>query len=70
MYDPSNTTMSPGCHNISSRDKAEAVSCRPLIAEARVSDPVSPFGIYGGKNGTGTGFSPHLYVAWEMNNEP
>jgi hypothetical protein len=36
---------------------AQAVSRRPLIAEAWVRSPVSPCGIYGGQSGTGTGFS-------------
>jgi hypothetical protein len=37
---------------------AEAVSRRPLIAEARVRSRVSPCGVCGGQNGIGTGFSP------------
>jgi hypothetical protein len=37
---------------------AQAVSRRPLTAEARVS----PCGICGGQNGTGTGFSPSTSV--------
>jgi hypothetical protein len=36
---------------------AQAVSRRPLTAEARVQSRVSPCGICGGQNGTGTGFS-------------
>jgi hypothetical protein len=37
---------------------AQAVSRRPLTAEARVG----PSGIYGGQSGTGTGFSPSTSV--------
>jgi hypothetical protein len=37
---------------------AQAVSRRPLTAEARVQSRVSPCGICGGQNGTGTDFSP------------
>jgi hypothetical protein len=40
------------------RAMAQAVSRRPLTAEARVQSWVSPCGICGGRNGTGTGFSP------------
>jgi hypothetical protein len=36
---------------------AQAVSRRPLTAEARVRTRVNPYGICGGQNGTGTGFS-------------
>jgi hypothetical protein len=36
---------------------AQAVSRRPLTAEARVRSRVSLCGIYGGQSGTGTGFS-------------
>jgi hypothetical protein len=37
---------------------AQAVSRRPLIAEARVRSRVSPCGVCGEQSGTGTGFSP------------
>jgi hypothetical protein len=37
---------------------AQAVSRRPLTAEARVRYRASPCGICGGQSGTGTGFSP------------
>jgi hypothetical protein len=37
---------------------AQAVSRRPLAAEALVRARVSPRGICGGQSGTGTGFSP------------
>jgi hypothetical protein len=36
----------------------QAVSRRPLTAEARVRSRVSPSGACGGQSGTGTGFSP------------
>jgi hypothetical protein len=36
---------------------AQAVSRRPLTAEARVRSRVSPCGICGGQSGTGTRFS-------------
>jgi hypothetical protein len=39
---------------------AQAVSRRPLTAEARVRSPVSPCGICGGRSGTGTGFFPRV----------
>ena len=44
------------------RAMAEAVSRRPLTAEARVRSRVSPCGIYGGRSGTETGFSPSTSV--------
>jgi hypothetical protein len=40
------------------RAMAQAVSRRPLTAEARVRSQVNPCGICGGQSGTGTGFSP------------
>jgi hypothetical protein len=39
------------------RAMAQAVSHRPLTAEARVRSRVSPCEICGGQSGTGTGFS-------------
>jgi hypothetical protein len=36
---------------------AQAVSRRPLIAEAQIRARVNPCGICGGQSGTGTGFS-------------
>jgi hypothetical protein len=36
----------------------QAVSRRPLTAEARVRSRVGPCGICGGQSGTGTGYSP------------
>jgi hypothetical protein len=41
---------------------AQAVSRRPLTAEARVRSRVSPCGICGGQSGTGTVFSPSTSV--------
>jgi hypothetical protein len=41
---------------------AQAVSRRPLTAEAQVRFQVSPRGICGGQSGTGTGFSPITLV--------
>jgi hypothetical protein len=41
---------------------AQAVSCRPLTAEARVRFRVSSCGICGGQSGTETGFSPSTSV--------
>jgi hypothetical protein len=43
---------------LSGRAMAQAVSRRPLTAEARVQSRVSPCGICGGQSSTGTGFSP------------
>jgi hypothetical protein len=40
------------------RAMAQAVSRRPLTAEARVRSLVGPCVICGGQSGTGTGFSP------------
>jgi hypothetical protein len=44
------------------RAMAQAVSRRPLTAEARVRFRVSSCGICGGQSGTGTGFSPNTSV--------
>jgi hypothetical protein len=44
------------------RAMAQAVSRRPLTAEARVRSRVSPCEIYGGQSGTGSGFSPSTSV--------
>jgi hypothetical protein len=41
---------------------AQAVSRRPLTAEAWASSRLSPCGICGGQIGTGTGFSPGSLV--------
>jgi hypothetical protein len=41
---------------------AQVVSRRPLTAEARVRARVNPYGICGGQNNTGTGFSPSSSV--------
>jgi hypothetical protein len=41
---------------------AQAVSRRPLTAEARVRSWVGTCGICGGHSGTGTGFSPSTSV--------
>ena len=46
----------------SGRAMAQAVSRRPLIAEARLRSGVSPCGIGGRQIGTGTGFSPSTSV--------
>jgi hypothetical protein len=48
-------------HNVG-RAMAQAVSRRPLTAEARVRSPVSPCGICGGQRGTGIGVSPSTLV--------
>jgi hypothetical protein len=45
------------------RAMVQAVSRRPLTAEARVRSRVCPCGIYGGQSGTGTGFSPSTSVS-------
>jgi hypothetical protein len=44
-----------------SRAMAQAVSRRPLTAEARVRSRVRLCGIYGGQSVTGTGFSPEYF---------
>jgi hypothetical protein len=44
------------------RAMAQAVSYRPFTVQARVRSQVSPFGICGGRIGTGTGFSPSTLV--------
>jgi hypothetical protein len=41
---------------------AQAVSRRPLTADARVRSRVSTCGICGGQSGTGTGFSPSTSI--------
>jgi hypothetical protein len=41
---------------------AQAVSCRPTTAEARVRSGVNSYGICGGRSGTGTGFSPSTSI--------
>jgi hypothetical protein len=41
---------------------AQAISRRPLTAEARIRFRVGPYGICGGQSGTGTGFSPNISV--------
>jgi hypothetical protein len=41
---------------------AQAVSRRPLTAEAQFRSRVSPCWISGGQSGTGTGFSPSASV--------
>jgi hypothetical protein len=41
---------------------AQSVSCRPLTAEIRVRDQVSPYGIYDRQSGSMTGFSPSYSV--------
>jgi hypothetical protein len=49
---------------------AQAVSRRPLTAEARVRPRVSPCGICGGQSGTGTGFSPRVLTFSPVNSIP
>jgi hypothetical protein len=44
------------------RAMAQAVSRRPLTAEARVQSRVTPCGICGGQSGTGTDFFPSTSV--------
>jgi hypothetical protein len=43
------------------RAMAQAVSCRPVTAEARVRSRVVPCGFCGGQRGTGTGFLPEYF---------
>jgi hypothetical protein len=57
----------PGMTNLNQihtigRTMAQAVSLRPLTAEARVRSRVSQCGICGGQSGNGTGFSPSISV--------
>jgi hypothetical protein len=54
------TILNPG--DLVGRVMAQAVSRRPPTAEARVRSRVSPYGIFGGQSGTGTGFSPSTSV--------
>jgi hypothetical protein len=42
---------------------AEAVSRESITAEARVQSQANPRGVYGGQNGTGSGFSPSTHTA-------
>ena len=44
------------------RAKAQAVSRRPLTAEARARSRVGPCGFCGGQSGAGTGFSPSTSI--------
>jgi hypothetical protein len=44
------------------RAVAQAVSRRPLTAEARIRTRVNPCGICDGQSGIGTGFSPSSSV--------
>jgi hypothetical protein len=58
----------------------QVVSRQPLTAEARVRARFNPYGICGGQNGTGTGFSPsssaiyhstvalQTHIIWGMRN--
>jgi hypothetical protein len=45
-------------HGIMGCAMTQAVSRRPLTAEARIRSRVGPCGICGGQSGTGTGFYP------------
>jgi hypothetical protein len=49
-------------NSVLGRAMAQAVSRRPLTAEARVRSRVSPCVICGGQSGTGTSFSPSTSV--------
>jgi hypothetical protein len=51
------------CKRTKGRAMAQAVSRRPLTAEARVRSRVSPCEICGGQSGTGTGFSPSCWFS-------
>jgi hypothetical protein len=53
---------SNGCTVTEGRAVAQAVSRRPLAAEARIRSRISPCGICGGQSGTGTGLSPSTSV--------
>ena len=44
------------------RTRAQAVSLRPVTAEARIQSQGNPFWICGGQGDTGTGFSPCTFV--------
>jgi hypothetical protein len=55
-------TLRHSTSHILGRAKAQAVSRRPLTAEAWVRAPVSLCGICDGQSGTGTGFSPSYSV--------
>jgi hypothetical protein len=60
---PSSYSVGPGAEVNSvynGRAMAQVVSRRPLTVEARFRSRVSPYGICGGKSGTGTGFSPRV----------
>jgi hypothetical protein len=49
-------------HHLLGRAMDQAVSRRPLTAEARFRSRVSPCGICGGQSGSGTGFSQSTSV--------
>ena len=54
--------LSTAVSTVEGRAMAQAVSRRPLTAEARVRSRVCPCGICGGQSGTGTGFSTSTLV--------